>query len=267
MSPVASIPASGLPVIDERLVQPETRYEIYDGELVYVSPADPLHAALHLQLAALIEAHTGVEFEAAADLLTRTSTVDDIAPDVSVYPDAPDPRTGGRQLEQLAFEIVSTQSLGHAQRKAAKLAGRGVRRVFAIDVERARALEWSAELATWRELDPRGQIDDPALAVPLPIEAMIRAAKADDAVQRALIAKGNPVLKAHVAQHREEARTEGLARGKAEAVLEVLAARGIAVGDVARVRILGERDPVQLDRWLAGAALCAELAELFATPR
>ena len=71
------------------------------------------------------------------------------------------------------FEIASTQSLGNAGRKAAKLAARGVRRVFAIDVERSRALEWSAELATWRELDPAGHIDDPALEVPLPIEDMI----------------------------------------------------------------------------------------------
>jgi hypothetical protein len=85
----------------------------------------------------------GSAFEVAADLLTRTSRVDDIAPDVSVYPDAPDPRTGGRQLEQLAFEIVSTQSLGDAAGKARKLATRGVRRVFAIDVARSRALEWS----------------------------------------------------------------------------------------------------------------------------
>jgi hypothetical protein len=163
----------------------------------------------------------------------------------------------------LAFEIASTQSLGHAGRKAAKLAGRGVRRVFAIDVERSRALEWSAELGTWRELDPAGHIEDPALEVPLPIQAMIHAAKADDAVQRALIAKGNPVLEAHVAKHRDEARAEGITRGKAEALLAVLAARGIAVGDAERVRILGERDPVQLDRWLAGAVTCAEAAELF----
>jgi hypothetical protein len=37
----------------------------------------------------------------------------------------------------------------------------------------------------------------------------------------------------------------------------------IAVGDAERVRILGERDLVQLDRWLAGAVTCAEAAELF----
>jgi hypothetical protein len=131
--------------------------------------------------------------------------------------------------------------------------------VFAIDVERSRALEWSAVLGTWRELDPAGHIEDPALEVPLPIDAIIHAAKADDAVQRALIAKGNPVLEAHVARHREEAKAEG----KAEALLAVLAARGIAVGAAERVRILGERDPQQLDRWLAEAATCAEVAELF----
>ena len=114
MSPDASRADHALPDIDDRLVAPETRYEVHDGELVVVSPANPPHATRHVQLAALIEAHTGPEFETAADLLTRTSEVDDIAPDVSVYPDAPDPATGRRQLEQLAFEIASTQSLGNA---------------------------------------------------------------------------------------------------------------------------------------------------------
>ena len=90
-----------------------------------------------------------------------------------------------------------------------------------------------------------------------------------------MIAKGNPVLEAHVARHRDEAKAqgraegiqEGLTRGKAEALLAVLAARGIAVGEAERVRILGERDPRQLDRWLAGAASCATAAELFTMRR
>ena len=263
MSSVALHAGSGLPDIDDRLVEPETRYEMVDGELVHVSPADRPHASRHVQLAALMEAHTGLEFEVAADLLTRTSRVDDIAPDVSVYPAGADPSTGGRQLEQLAFEIVSTQSLGNAGTKAAQLAARGVRRVFAIDVEQARALEWSAALGAWRALDPAGQIEDPTLDVPLPINTIIHTARTDDAVMRALIAKGNPVLVEHVARHRDEARAEGIAEGKAAALLAVLAARGIVVGDAERVRILGERDPQQLDRWLAGAVTCAVAAELF----
>ena len=166
MSSDASFARSALPDIDDRLVEPETRYEMVDGELVYVSPADRPHGRRHLQLCALIEAHTGLEVEAACDQLTRTSESNDVAPDVSVYPDAPDSETGGRQLEELAFEVVSTQSLSKAATNAAKLVGRGVRRVFAIDIARSRALEWSAALDAWSELDAAGHIEDPALAAP-----------------------------------------------------------------------------------------------------
>ena len=256
MPSVVSRVDSDLPAIDDRLVEPDTRYEMYDGELVYVSPVDPPHGERHLQLAALIEAHTGFEFEAAADLLTRTSRVDDIAPDVSVYPDAPDPRTGGRQLEQLAFEIISTQSLGRATTKAVKLTARGVRRVFAIDVERSRVLEWSTDRGTWHELDVAGHIADPALEVPLPIEAMVHAAKADDAVARALVARHNPVI--------EAVRAEGEIHGQIKALIAILAARDIDLDGAARERILRERDPQRLERWIVRAATSATLAEVFA---
>jgi len=268
MPSVASRVDSDLPGIDDRLVEPDTRYEMYDGELVYVSPADPPHGEHHLQLAALIEAHTGFEFEAAADLLTRTSRVDDVAPDVSVYPDAPDPRTGGRQLEQLAFEIISTQSLGRATTKAVKLTARGVRRVFAIDVERSRVLEWSTDRDTWHELDAAGHIADPALEVPLPIEAMVHAAKADDAVARALVARHNPVIEAVRAEDRAagkaEGKIEGKAEGKIEALIAILAARDTDPGSAARERILRERDPQRLDRWIVRAATAATIAEILA---
>jgi len=211
--------------------------------------------------------------------LTRTSRVDDIAPDVSIYPAARDPRTGRRQLEQLAFEVVSTQSIGNAGRKAAKLAGRGVRRVFAIDIERSRALEWSAALGTWSMLDAAGHITDPALEVPLPIEAMIHSAKADDAVVRALDAKGNPVLAAlraeskaegraegraeGKAEGRAEGKAEGRAEGKAEAIIALLVARGVSLERAERDLILGERDFGRLERWIARAVVCTSVAELF----
>jgi len=140
MSSGSSRAASELPDIEDRLVEPEARYEMLDGELVYVSPADRPHGRRHAKILALLEAYAAPGFEVSCDLLTRTSQVDDVAPDASVYPEAPDPRTGGRQLEQLAFEVVSTESMGHASRKARKLTRRGVRRVFAIDVQRSRVL-------------------------------------------------------------------------------------------------------------------------------
>src|ERR1043166_7138000 len=180
---------SALPDIDDRLVEPETRYEMLDGELIYVAPADPPHAERHVQLCALLEAHTGPVFEVACDLLTRTSKVDDFAPDASVSPAGPDPTTGRRQLEQLAFEIVNAQSVRVATRKAAKLAARGVRRIFAVDVDKLRVLEWSAGTGQWMALAAGGHITDAALAVPLPISSLIHTVKVDDDLARALVVK------------------------------------------------------------------------------
>ncbi len=261
-----------VPDVDERLVAPGARYEVYDGELVHVPPADEPHGTRHSKVVTLVEIHTGPAFDVACDMLTRTSETSDVAPDVSVFPRARDPRTGGRQIEQLAFEVVSTESLGHAGRKAAKLVARGVRRVFAIDVERARALEWSASLDTWSMLDTGACLEDPVFAAPLPIEALVRAAETDDAVARALLFKRNAVIEAARAQDRAESLaeglargiTEGLARGKAESLIVMLDARGVAMEAAERARILDERDPVTLIRWLARATTCNDIAEVFA---
>jgi hypothetical protein len=294
MSSDASHAGSALPAIDDHLVEPETRYEMYDGELVYVSPAKQPHSERHVQLSVLIAIHKAPGFGAGIDLLTRTSEIDDVAPDVSLYPDAPDPETGDRQLEHLAFEVVSTESLSHAGDKAARLVARGVRRVFAIDVGRSRVLEWSPALDNWSVLDAAGRIEDLSLAIPLPVEMLIRAAEIDDAVAEALLAKGNPVLEAKaeldwsgghaegwVGGHEEglveghaeglaeghaEGLAEGTARGRSEAVLAVLAARGILLDGPTRERILGEPDPQRLERWIARAIDCATIADLFAEP-
>jgi Uma2 family endonuclease len=258
------------PAVDDQLAEPETRYEVRDGELVHVSPAHAPHAIRHSKISALVEAHAASDFDVASDMLTRTSADNDFAPDVSVFPSDRDPITGGRQLEHLAFEVVATQSLGNAGEKAAELTARGVRRVFAIDVDRERALEWSTALGTWRMLDPSGHIADVALAVPLPLEALVRAAKADNAMARALVAKNNPVIAQNRAEGHAEGevkgRAEGELKGRAESVLELLAARGIAPIGAERARILGERDPGLLSRWLVRAVSCATVAEIFAEP-
>jgi hypothetical protein len=261
---------SGFPDLDDRLVEPGTRHEMLDGELVHVPPADAPHAERQFQLCPLIEAHTGPEFKAACELLTRISRGDDVAPDVSVYPAARDPVTGRRQLEQLAFEVVSTQSLGDAGHKAAKLAARGVRRVFAIDVERSRALEWSTAFGTWRMLDAAGHIMDPVFVVPLPIETLVRSARTDDAVARALVAKHNPVIEAIRAEDRAAGRAQGKAEGRVEGVAEtivaMLSARGVPMSAVERDQILGERDAARLGRWIARAVGCGSVAELLSEP-
>jgi Uma2 family endonuclease len=267
-----------LPPVDQRLVAPESGYEIDDGKLVYVPPSDPPHATRHSKVTALLEAHVAAEYEAAVDMLTRTSELSDRAPDCSVFPRAPDPVTGGRQIEELAFEIMSTETRGKAAEKARDLAARGVRRIFAIDVGHERAFEWSRTLEDWSILDLHDSITDPVLAVPLPLEPLVRAMRTDDAVARALRAKRHPEFllereegraqgreegrEEGRAQGREEGRAEGKAEGLATALLAVLASRGLTPTADQRQRILSESDPARLERWLTAVASCATIDQV-----
>jgi hypothetical protein len=227
-----------------------------------VAPADEPHGEGHISVGALVKSHRADGYAVAGDMLTRTSRTDDIAPDVSVYPSARNPRSGGRQLEELAFEVVSAQSLAHVGKRAAKLVARGVRRVFALDVRRLRALEWSHDTGEWRLLARGGLIEDPALAVPIPIDALLDAALADDAIARALRVKRHPEFLAE----RKEGVAEGEARGLVKGLFAVLALRGLDPTEDERRRILEERDPGRLARWLAAAGTCGDVAALLVVP-
>ena len=250
---------SNLPAVDDRLVAPESRFEIWDGRVEYVAPADEPHGTQHSKLSALLEAHVAADYEVASDMLTRTSQLDDVAPDASVFPAARDAETGQRRLEELAFEVASTETLNHVAGKARKLSDRGVRRIFAIDVTRRRAVEWSAATDSWSILERDAQIEDRALAAPLPVRALVSAAKADDAMARALLAKKNPVLVEAVTR----GKLEGKIEGKLEALLAVLEARGFVLTDEQRRRLAGERDTERLERWLRLAVTCTTPAALF----
>jgi hypothetical protein len=64
--------------------------------------------------------------------------------------------------------------------------------------------------------------------------------------------------KKYIAIGRDEAR--------ASDVLTVLRARGIAVPDAARERILAQRDPDRLERWLEKAAIATSIADVLDEP-
>jgi len=65
---------------------------------------------------------------------------------------------------------------------------------------------------------------------------------------------------------RKEGRDEGRAEGEARALLTVLLGRGIAVPDTARDRILAQKDPSLLERWLKKAIRATSLAEVLGDP-
>ena len=211
-----STDALRLPAVSERLAPPETRLEYLDGIELFAAPADPPHATLHSTLAYLLEAHVAPGYLAAVDMLTRTDEASDFAPDASVFPDALDRRTGGRRLEELAFEISDQQRLAVSTKKARELVRRGVRRVFCLRVGHSRLLEWSRETDGWQAVADDASIEDRCFARPLPARALLGGTTADEAVVGALRARKVPALETALAEGEARGRAEGEARGRAE---------------------------------------------------
>ncbi len=61
-------------------------------------------------------------------------------------------------------------------------------------------------------------------------------------------------------------RDEGRAEGEAAALLTVLRSRGISVPDSAGERIVAERDPARIERWIEKAAVATSLADVLDDP-
>jgi hypothetical protein len=94
----------------------------------------------------------------------------------------------------------------------------------------------------------------------------------NEATRRALEAmmKGyeyqSDFAKKYVAAGLAEGRAEGEAKGEARALLAALRVRGIPVPDAARERILAEKDPERLERWVERAVVAGSLAEVLDDP-
>lgn len=79
------------------------------------------------------------------------------------------------------------------------------------------ALFRALDLDGWRWLDLGASIEDPTLAAPLPVSALVNAAKVDDALALALLRKRNPVIEQALARRAHprgafRSATESLAR-------------------------------------------------------
>jgi hypothetical protein len=259
------------PNVDDHLVEPEvTRDEMIGGRRIVAHPAKEPHADQHSDLDYVLRAHEAPGYRSSSDLLTRHDIDSDFASDACLRKEGLDPETGRRYLEEVAFEVVSEQNEQTVSEKAPRMHRRGVRRIFAIFVKTQRVCEWSPESRSWSPLAPGSRIEDPCLAIPLEVSALLDAAAADNAVVEALAAKGNPAIRKREAaasrtgEAAGEARGEarGLAKGRAEAILSVLEARGLAVSAEQRQEILGCADLARLDRWLRRAALAVSTEDV-----
>jgi hypothetical protein len=227
-------------LVDDHLVEPEvTRDEIIAGRRVVAFPAEAPHGDKQVDLDALLRFHVAPGYIASADLITRFAVDSDFASDTCVRREGIDQATGQRYLEEIAFEVVSTQT----ERKVVEKAEvKGRRRVC----------EWSTESRSWRLLDEGSHIEDPCLATPLPVKALLDAALIPRAVVRALEIQGEPAI--------QEIKAAAEARGVARSILKILEARGVAVSSGQREEILACTNLDRLDRWLlrAGVATSAD---------
>jgi len=140
--------------VDDRLVAPESHAQVVDGVLLRTMGANPPHATRHFAVAHVFAGALADGYDGAVDMLTRTDEDNDLAPDVSIFPVGIDPATGGRRLEEIAFEVLDTERLSHATGKAEKLVARGVRRVFCVRIADRTVYEWNHDAEGWTTLEP-----------------------------------------------------------------------------------------------------------------
>jgi hypothetical protein len=276
------------PGLNEHLVAPEvSRDEVIKGRRVTAHPALEAHGDEHSELDFVVRGLVAPGYQVSTDLLTRVGKQSDFASDTSIRRQGKDPATGSRYLEEIVFEVVSTQSEVDVTEKAEEMHKRGMRRIFAIFVKGPRRVcEWSPRDRRWTLLDTGARIEDSCLITPLAVSALLDAALADSAVVKAMKAKGNPeILELEAdAEARGEAkgrvegeakgrvegeaksRAEGEAKGKVEAVLKVLEARGVAVSQAQREEIARCSDLARLSRWVVRALSAASAEEVTAEP-
>jgi hypothetical protein len=216
-NPALQCPGMQHPRLDEHLVEEGTREEMLRGERLYAAPAREPHAERHCELDYVIRAHVKDGYIPASDMLTRAGPGSEFATDTAVRKRGIDPETGTRHLEELAFEVVSTQSMREMIRRAEDLTTRGVRRLLAIFVERNQVSEWSTSEHRFVPLPLDDQLEDVTLARPILVRALLDAALADDAVVDALDVKGNRRLREIKAGERKQGLQQGI-----EAVCRVL---------------------------------------------
>ncbi len=73
-------------------------------------------------------------------------------------------------------------------------------------------------------------------------------------------------IQAWFEDYQQKLRAEGRNEERARALLTVLRVRGVAVPEAARERVLAQKDPDQLERWLEKAAVASSVVEVLDDP-
>ena len=236
------------------------RYELANGHPIYCAPAGRDHAGPNATGAALLDSDpdvqwTGVDAGYSPDPGTLR------APDVSVATPGGD---GGwiPGVPLLALEYAARgQSETELRAKIADLLGHGTRLVWVVRLVGPRRVEVHAPGRPMQTLGIGEELLAPGiLRNPVAVAALFDRAAAQETILRNLLQRqGYANLEAIRAEGREEGREEGLA----DAILTLVAARGLALDEAARARVHATRDPERLRAWLLAAARAESLDQVF----
>jgi hypothetical protein len=157
---------------------------------------------------------------------------------LKVAPVVTDPTVAARWPE---LAVLSAMAHGQSEQGAA-IAAAALPAILGLDDDRARffgdLVLNSLNKANWRSLEG--------------------SSKGDEYLSE--------LAKKYVAWGRAEEGAEGRAETRARDILTVLRARGIVVSDSARERILAQKDPERLERWLERALVAPSIAEVLDDP-
>jgi hypothetical protein len=263
---------SARPRVSDYVVETETDFELFQGQIREVTHAGPLHGEQISQVNFVLTAYVAPGHGVDLFLLTRQDADNNFASDISIRRDDIDPDTDDRYLEELAFEIKSTLVPEELEQRARIMAHCGVRRVFAVPVTGHPAgidgvagplAEWMPAQERWRTYRDDEVITDPCLFEPVPVRALLDAVEADNAVAQALLDKGNPVLVRHAEAAREKGRKEGEENAAREYIHLIMHTRGLAMDAAAHARVDACRDLEILYRWLVRAVQVTSASDLF----
>ena len=244
------------------------RYELSHGHPLYCAPAGPEHAAGNLTGAAVLGSDPDVEW-AGVDAGFSPEPGMLRAPDVAIA--APGAGRGWiPEVPPLALEYAARgQNETDLQTKIVEFIEHGTRLVWVARLTGPRRVEVYESGQPMRVAHPGDELTAPGiLRNPVPVDALFDRAAGHRATLRNLLQRfGYADLEAVRAEGRMQGlatgRAEGRAEGLAAAVLNLLAARGIAVDGETSARVAACRDTVQLNRWLLAAASVDQADRIF----
>ncbi|HEY8379242.1 MAG TPA: hypothetical protein VIK91_22265, partial [Nannocystis sp.] len=175
----------------------------------------------------------------------------------------------------LAVEYADNgQDEAELKAKIAELLAGGTRLVWVVRLSGPLRVEVHAPGKPVRVVGADDELTAPGiLANPVPVRALVDTNEATVAALRNLLSKyGYRSVEeieaknraAGKAEGRAEGHVEGKVAGKAEALLAVLAARGLIPDDARAAEIRATRDEALLQRWIARAAVATTIDAVFA---